>query len=146
MANPSDGRPAPRNARKLFVNLPARDLTRSIRFFTRLGFAFDARFTDDRAACLIVSHTAFVMLLTEPFFYTFSQMPACDTRTHVEGLFALSCRSRREVGSLLAEAIAAGGTAAGEAIDHGFMCAARFQDLDGHHWQLSWTDPHTIQA
>jgi uncharacterized protein len=146
MANPSDGAPAAPSTRKLFVNLPVRDLTRSMRFFKRLGFAFDARFTDDRAACLIINHAAFVMLLTEPFFQAFSQNPTCDTRTHVEGLFALSCRSRLEVGSLLTEAIAAGGTAAGDAIDYGFMYAARFQDLDGHQWQLSWTDPHTIHA
>jgi uncharacterized protein len=146
MASPSDRGPAPRNPRKLFVNLPVRDLTRSVRFFTRLGFAFDARFTDERAACLIISHAAFVMLLTVPFFHTFSRRAACDTQNHVEGLFALSCRSRLEVRSLVAEAIAAGGTPAGDAIDHGFMYAARFQDLDGHHWQLSWTDPHTIHA
>jgi predicted lactoylglutathione lyase len=146
MAKPSDRGAPPRDARKLFVNLPVRDLTRSMRFFTRLGFAFDARFTDDRAACLIISHAASVMLLTVPFFQTFSQKPACDTRIHVEGLFALSCRSRREVGELLAEAIAAGGTAAGAALDHGFMYAAGFHDLDGHHWQLSWTDRHTVYA
>lgn len=146
MANSSDRGPPQPRARKLFVSLPVHDLTRSIRFFTRLGFTFDARFTDDRAACMIVSPVAFVMLLTEPFFQTFSQKAACDTRTHVEGLLALSCRSRLEVCALLAEAIAAGGTAAGAAIDHGFMYAAPFQDLDGHHWQLSWTDPHTVHA
>jgi predicted lactoylglutathione lyase len=135
-----------RQARKLFVNLPVRDLERSMRFFSRLGFRFDARFTDDRAACMIISGAAFVMLLTEAFFQTFTGKACCDTRSHAEGSFALTCRSRAEVGALLSEAIAAGGTTAADAIDHGFMYAASFHDLDGHHWQVLWMDPNAVQA
>jgi predicted lactoylglutathione lyase len=132
--------------RKLFLNLPVRDLGASKRFFARLGFQFAARFSDELAACMIVSDAAFVMLLTEPFFTRFASKPRCDTRTHAEGWFVLSCQSRAEVGSLLAEAIAAGGTPAGFTLDHGFMCASGFHDLDGHQWQLRWMDPHPVLA
>jgi uncharacterized protein len=132
--------------RKLFLNLPVRDLGASRRFFARLGFEFDARFSDDLAACMIVSDAAYVMLLTEAFFTTFAPKPRCNTRTQAASWFALSCRSRAELSAMLAEAIAAGGTPAGVAVDHGFMCACGFHDLDGHHWQLRWTDPHPVLA
>lgn len=132
--------------RKLFLNLPVRDLAASKRFFARLGFRFHARYTDERAACMIVSDAAFVILLTEPFFDTFTTKRRCDMRTQAESWFVLSCRSRAEVSSLVAEAIAAGGTSAGAGIDAGFMCASSFHDLDGHHWQVRWTDPHAVLA
>jgi uncharacterized protein len=135
--------PAPR---KLFLNLPVRDLAASRRFFARLGFEFDARFSDDLAACMIVSDAACVMLLTEPFFTTFTPKPRCDPRKQAPSWLSLSCRSRAEVSALLAEAIAAGGAPAGVAVDHGFMCSSGFHDLDGHHWQLRWTDPRPVLA
>jgi predicted lactoylglutathione lyase len=86
------------------------------------------------------------MLLTEPFFQMFTGKASCDMRSHAEGLFALTCRRRAEVGALLAEAIAAGGTLAADPIDHGFMYAASFHDLDGHHWEVLWMDPNTVHA
>jgi predicted lactoylglutathione lyase len=135
-----------RALRKLFLNLPVRDLAASKRFFARLGFEFDGRFTDELAACMVVSDAARVMLLTEPFFSTFATKPRCDTRAQTEAWFVLSCRSRAEVAALFCEAIAAGGTPAGMALDHGFMCASGFHDLDGHHWQLRWTDPRPVLA
>src|ERR671919_2376299 len=106
--------------RKMFVNLPVRDLHRSMGFFSTLGFTFDPRFTDEKAACMVVSEDAFVMLLTEPFFKTFTPRRVCNTARDTEGLFALSCRSRAEVDEMVATAIAAGGTHAMDKQDHGF--------------------------
>jgi len=131
--------------RKLFVNLAVRDLQRSMEFFSRLGFEFDKRFTDDKAACMIVSGEAFVMLLSEPFFKTFTRREICDTATHTEGLFALSCASRGEVDELVKRAVASGGKHAQPAQDHGFMYGWSFYDLDGHHWEVLWMDPKALQ-
>ena len=83
-------------SRKMFVNLPVRDLKRSVDFFTKLGFTFDPKFTDENATCMIVGGDAFVMLLVEPFFKTFTKRQLCDTRTHTEGLFAISVGSRAD--------------------------------------------------
>ena len=132
-------------SRSIFVNLPVRDLKKSMAFFSGLGFQFNQQFTDDKAACMIVSGDAFVMLLTEPFFKTFTKRALCDTSTHSEGLFALSCSSRAEVDDLVHKAIAAGGTTAMDSQDHGFMYASSFYDLDGHHWEVLWMDPATIK-
>lgn len=134
-----------KSPRKIFVNLPVRDLARSVEFFTALGFAFNPQFTDDKATCMIVSEEAFVMLLTQPFFKTFTKREICDTSTHTEGLFALSCESRADVDDMVKKAVAAGGKHAMEPQDHGFMYGWSFYDIDGHHWEVVWMDPATIQ-
>lgn len=132
-------------SRKMFVNLPVRDLKRSMAFFSTLGFTFNPRFTDERAACMVVSDEAAVMLLTEPFFRTFTTRRVCDTATDTEGLFALSCRSRAEVDEIVNTAIDAGGKHAMDKQDHGFMYAWSFYDLDGHHWEVIWMDSQPIR-
>jgi predicted lactoylglutathione lyase len=131
--------------RKLFVNLAVRDLKRSMQFFSTLGFTFNPKFTDDNAACMIVSDEAFVMLLTEPFFKTFTRREVCNTTRHTEGLFALSCDSRDEVDQVVKKAVSAGGAHAMEPQDHGFMYGWSFYDPDGHHWEAFWMDPQVAQ-
>lgn len=131
--------------RKLFVNLPVRDLPRSIAFFTKLGFTFNAQFTDEHATCMIVSEEAYVMLLAEHRFRDFTKRPIADATTQTEALFALSCESRAEVDHLVRTAVAAGGSHAMDAQDYGFMYAWSFYDLDGHHWEVMWMDPTHVQ-
>ena len=128
-------------ARQIFVNLPVKDLKRSVSFFTALGYRFNPQFTDDNATCMIVSDDIFVMLLVEPFFKTFTKRQLCDTRTHTEGLVAISVDSRAEVDRLVKTAVAAGGSYAVDAQDHGFMYGWSFYDPDGHHWEVFWMDP-----
>lgn len=131
----------PRRHRKLFVNLAVRDLKRSMDFFSALGFSFDPTFTDANAACMIVSDDAHFMLLTEPFFRTFTRREPCDLARHTEAFLALSCDSRAEVDEMLRRAVAAGGGRAMPSHDHGFMYASSFYDPDGHHWEVFWMDP-----
>lgn len=131
--------------RKIFVNLAVRDLQRTMGFFSKLGFEFNPQFTDERAACMIINDDAFVMLLTEPMFKTFTKKEICDTSTRTEGLFALSCESRADVDAMVNEAIANGGSHAMPPQDHGFMYGWSFYDVDGHHWEVLWMDPSHIQ-
>lgn len=131
--------------RKLFVNLPVRDLPRSIEFFTKLGFTFNAQFTDETATCMIVSEEAYVMLLAENRFRDFTKRPLADSTRETEALFALSCESREEVDQLVRTAIAAGGSHAMDPQDYGFMYNWSFYDLDGHHWEVFWMDPSHVQ-
>ncbi|HYI03123.1 VOC family protein [Hyalangium sp.] len=135
---------AANRSRKIFVNLPIRDLKRSVEFFTKLGFSFNPQFTDDKATCMIVSEEAYVMLLVESYFKDFTKKQICDTRTFSEGIFALSADSRAEVDELVKTALAAGGTHAADPKDHGFMYGWSFYDLDGHHWEVMWMDPTAI--
>lgn len=133
------------HSRKLFVNLPVRDLKKSREFFSTLGFHFNPKFSDDNAACMIVGDEAYVMLLLEPFFKTFTRRGLCDTTKQSEGLFALSCESRAEVDEMVRKAVAAGGQHAMDPQDQGFMYGWSFYDLDGHHWEVFWMDPKAVQ-
>lgn len=123
--------------RKVFVNLPVRDLERSVAFFTALGFSFDGRFSDDRAAAMVVNEAAFVMLLVEDFFTTFTGQPVPATS---EVVLALSAGSPDEVDDLVGRALAAGGTRAQDKVSDGPMCGWSFRDPDGHHWELIHLD------
>jgi uncharacterized protein len=129
------------HSREIFVNLAVRDLEKSKKFFSSLGFEFNPKFTDDKAACMIINEQAYVMLLGEPFFKTFTKRELCDTTKQTEGLFALSCASRAEVDEMVKKAVAGGGRHAMEPQDHGFMYGWSFYDLDGHHWEVMWMDP-----
>ena len=131
--------------RKIFVNLAVRDLPKSMNFFRALGFDFNPRFTDDSAACMIINDDAFVMLLSEPFFRTFTKRELCDTTKQTEGLFALSCTSRGAVDEMVKKAVTAGGRHAMDPQDHGFMYGWSFYDLDGHHWEVVWMDKKALE-
>jgi uncharacterized protein len=133
------------HSRKLFVNLAVRDLKKSMAFFSALGFEFNPQFTDDKAACMIISGDAYAMLLTEPFFKGFTKRELCDTSKQTETLVALSCGSRAEVDEMVRKAIAAGGQRAMEPQDHGFMYGWSFYDPDGHHWEVFWMDEKAAQ-
>jgi predicted lactoylglutathione lyase len=123
--------------RQIFVNLPVRDLERSKKFFASLGFGFDPQFTDEKAACMVVEKDAIhVMLLTEPFFKTFTPRAVADAKRSTEVLVCLSCDSQHEVDDLVAKASSAGGKPVREAKDHGFMYEHAFEDPDGHIWEL----------
>jgi uncharacterized protein len=132
-------------SRLIFVNLAVRDLEKSKQFFSSLGFTYNQQFTDDKAACMIISDKAWVMLLAEPFFRGFTDNEVCDTSKYTEALIALSCESRAEVDQIVRKAIDAGGRQAKDATDHGFMYAWSFYDLDGHHWEVMWMDPAAVQ-
>ncbi|TDU70651.1 hypothetical protein EI77_02699 [Prosthecobacter fusiformis] len=132
----------------IFVNLPVKDLPRSMAFFKQLGYTFNPQFCDETAACLVISDTIFAMLLTHDKFQGF--MPKgkslVDASQATEVLIALSCESREEVDSLIASAVAAGGSTYNEPQDHGFMYAHGYQDLDGHIWEVMWMDPAALQG
>jgi predicted lactoylglutathione lyase len=134
------------NLRQLFVNLPVRDLKRSMTFFSGLGFEFNPQFTDDKGACMIVGADAYVMLLVEPFFQTFTDRKICDTRTHTEALLAVSCASREGVDRMVETAVATGGAHAKDRFEHeGFMYGWSFYDVDGHHWEVLWMNPAAVE-
>jgi uncharacterized protein len=126
--------------RQIFVNLPVRDLPRSKAFFQALGLEFNPQFSNDKGACLVIAENIYAMLLVEPFFQTFTQLPISDARKATEVLIALSCDSRAEVEALVAKAVAAGATTPNAPQDHGFMLQHGFADLDGHQWEVFWMD------
>jgi len=131
--------------RMLFLNLPVKDLQRSMQFFAKLGFSFNPQFTDETAAAMLVGKDAFVMLLSQPRFKDFVNRPVADPRAATGALFTFSADSREEVDKIVKTAVANGGSHAKDPQDHGFMYGWSFYDLDGHHWEVFWMDQAVVQ-
>jgi predicted lactoylglutathione lyase len=122
--------------KQIFINLPVRDLGRAIAFHEALGHTINPKFTDDNAACVVISDSIFVMLLVREYFQGFTDRKICDTATHIQSLFALSVEDRNQVDVLMGKVLAAGGSEAGTARDHGFMYQRSFADPDGHIFEV----------
>lgn len=131
-------------ARKIFVNLAVKDLKRSMAFFEKLGFSFNKQFTDETAACLVISEEIYVMLLTEAKFQGFTNKTLADAAKVTEVLTCLSADSRAEVDRLCDAALAAGGSRHMPPMEYGFMYGRSFNDPDGHVWEVVWMDPAQI--
>jgi predicted lactoylglutathione lyase len=132
-------------ATKIFVNLPVKDLKKSMEFFSRLGYSFNRQFTDETAACMVISEDIYAMLLTHAKFQEFTPKAICDATKSSEVLVCLSCDSRAQVDEIVSKAVAGGGTTYKAPMDHGFMYGHAFQDLDGHIWEYIWMDPSAVQ-
>lgn len=131
--------------RKIFVNLPVKDLRASTDFYTALGFGQNMRYSDENASCIVISDDVVVMLLVEKFFSTFTTRQIADTSTHTEAILALSAESRSEVDTVVNRALAAGGKPATEPKEEGPMYGWSFADPDGHLWEIIWMDPSAVQ-
>jgi predicted lactoylglutathione lyase len=130
---------------KIFVNLPVKDLKKSMEFFTGLGFSFNPQFTDENAACLVFSDSIYAMLLTEKFFKTFVTKEIADTTKTIEVINALFLDSRKEVDELVDKALKAGAGKYREPDEMDFMYSRSFSDLDGHLWEVGYMDPNHVQ-
>ena len=129
---------------KIFVNLPVKDLKRSMAFFKSLGFAFNPQFSDDTAACMVIGPENFAMLLTHEKFGEFSTKKIVDAKKSVEVLVAVSFDSRERVDEIMAAALKSGGTEPHQARDYGFMYQRSFDDPDGHTWEVFYMDESTV--
>lgn len=127
--------------KQIFVNLPVKDLKKSMDFFSQLGFSFNLQFTDEKAACLIINDgSIYAMLLTETMFRNFTKKEIADASKTTEAIIALDIESREKVDEMVQTAIRAGGSIYADAQDHGWMYQHGFADPDGHQWELLYMD------
>ena len=131
-------------ATKIFINLPVEDLDKSISFFSNLGYTFNPQFTDEKAACMIISDSIFAMLMVKDYFKTYTKKQVSDAKTFTEVLIALDANSKEEVQQIVARASALGASIYSEPQDHGWMYQHSFADLDGHQWEFIYMDMHQL--
>lgn len=127
-------------ATKIFVNLPVKDLDRSVKFFSKLGFSFNPQFTDEKGTCMVIGEDIYVMLLVEEFFKKFTKKQLLDATKGTEVILALSAESRDRVDEMVKLAGDAGGSTLNHKEDHGFMYGSGFQDPDGHLWEVIYME------
>src|SRR3989344_4370267 len=126
--------------KQIFVNLPVKDLNKTMDFFTNIGFEFNSQFTDENATCMIIGENIFAMLLVEKFFKKFTPKEISDAKKSTEVLLALAVDSREEADEMMAKAIKAGGREPREPQDHGWMYSRAFEDINGHIWEVFFMD------
>ncbi|MBP6312916.1 MAG: VOC family protein [Flavobacteriales bacterium] len=133
---------------QIFVNMQVNDLARSKAFFEALGYSFNAQFTNDDAAALVISDTIYAMLHTPKSMTRFlpKGKSAADATKHTEVLLALSFENKDAVNVIFDKAIAAGATECRPTEDHGFMYGRSFNDLDGHVWEVFWMEPSAVNS
>lgn len=126
----------------IVVNLPVADLARAIAFYEALGATRNPQFSNDQAACMVLSDTIHVMLLVKAMFQTFTPKPIADAHATTEVLICICMDGRAEVDGFIRAGSGAGGT--GDPVppqDHGFMYGRSLEDPDGHIWEAMWMDP-----
>lgn len=128
----------------IYINLPIKDVKKSVDFFSGLGFTFNPQFSNEENHCMIIGENMFAMLCEENRFQKFLPKPIADPST-TEVLISLSCSTREEVNQLSQKAFEQGARKVNEAEDHGFMYSWGFEDLDGHVWDLFWMNPDHVQ-
>ncbi len=132
--------------RLIFINVAVNDLDTSVEFFGKLGFEFDAKFTSEACACMVVSDKAYVMLQTRDSLAGFTPKPVADPSATTEAILCVSADDREAVDAFADAALAAGGTPAHDPMDHGFMYGRSFNDPDGHLWEVMWMSQEAVEA
>lgn len=130
---------------KIFVNLPVKDLNKSVSFFTSLGFLFNQQFTDETAACMIIADNIYAMLLIHEKFQEFTTKQIVDAHKSTEVLTCIAFEMKENVDILVDTALEYGATETTPAKDFGFMYNRSFNDLDGHIWEIIWMEPASIK-
>ncbi len=132
-------------SKSIFVNLPVKDLQKSMAFFATLGWSHNPQFTDETAASIVISDTIYVMLLTHDKYRQFTDKPIADAQKTSQVLIALAAETPEEVNRIADAALEAGASEPKPPQDYGFMKLRTFEDLDGHHWEVLWMDPAHVQ-
>lgn len=132
-------------SKSIFVNLPVKDLQKSMAFFAALGWSHNPQFTDETAASIVVSDTIYLMLLTHDKYRQFTEKAIADPRKTSQVIVAFSADTPDDVNRIADAALKAGATEPKPPQDHGFMQLRTFEDLDGHHWEVFWMDPSFVK-
>lgn len=127
-------------AKKIFINLPVSDLKKSMEFYTKIGFTNNPAFTDETAACMVLTEEIYVMLLTHPKFSEFTSKKIIDAKKSSGVINSISVDSLAEANTMANAALEAGGSEPNPPKDYGFMQQRSFNDLDGNHWEVIYMD------
>ena len=127
-------------AKQIFINLPVKDLQKSMDFYRALGFTNNPQFSDNAGKCMVWSENIYVMLLSHEKFAGFATKPIADTKSKLAGLFSLSVDSTEELNTIVANGLKAGGVEPHEIRDYGFMQQRTIEDFDGHTWEVFYMD------
>ena len=125
----------------VFVNLLVTDLSRSIEFYTALGFKQNKEFSNDEAAAMMWDDTFWIVLLTHDFYRKFlKNKEIADTQKVSAALNSFSLDSVAAVKAFGSTAEKHGGTVhhVEMGMPESMMYGLEVQDLDGNCLEPSW--------
>jgi len=132
--------------KQVFINLPVKDVERSLDFYNRLGFTINPQFSDDQSKCLVWSESIFVMIMSYEKLRNFIKKPIADTKSSITSWFALSVESSEKLNEFVENGLSAGGTEPTPMKDYGFMQLRNLEDPDGHTWEIFFMDTTKIPS
>jgi hypothetical protein len=125
----------------IYINLPTENISRTREFWTKLGFGFNEEFSNEQAICLVLKEGhIYAMFINKDMFSTFTNRPISNGTT--QALFAIQVENREKVDSIVKLALENGGTRYSQSQDYGWMYYDSFSDLDGHQWEVMFSDPN----
>jgi len=126
---------------QLWINLPVKDLEKSKKFFSELGFSFNTEHGNSPVSASLVIGKNVVMLFDENSFKGFTKTAITDTAKTNEILISMDAESKEEVDALAEKVSNAGGTIYSEPGEKdGWMYGFGFADPDGHRWNVLYMD------
>ena len=131
---------------QIFINLPVKNIEKSLHFYTKMGCTNNPQFSDESAKCMLFSEEIFVMLLTEERFKTFINKPIADVANTTAVLLSIAVESVDKMNEIVENALAGGGTEPMPAKDYGFMQQRTLADPDGHIWEIFFMDVSKIPS
>jgi len=139
------GAPTLSSPQMIFINLPVRNLAHSVSFYRAIGFHQNPQLSDETSACMVLSDTIVVMLLTHSKWQGFTQRIIPDAHATAQVLLSLSRTHRPDVDDVIERGKQAGGKADPNPVqDHGCMYVRSLEDPDGHIWEWVWMDPTAL--
>ena len=126
--------------KQIFINLPVKDVSASMNFYSQLGFAVNPLFTFDNQKCMTWGDQIYLMLQTYEMFKSGNKKDLPDAKKNTIATFTLPVESLAKVNEMIEKGIKAGGTESTPMIDEGFMQVRNIEDLDGHNWGIIYLD------
>jgi len=126
-------------AKDLWINLPVKNLARSIVFYEAMGFQrnMGPGNTESSACFLVGDKRVVLMLFVDAAFAGFAGAPVSDPALGAEVLISVGADSPEEVDALAARASQGGGDVFAKPGDSGpGMYGCGLRDPDGHRWNL----------
>ncbi len=129
--------------KEFWINLPAKDISKTRTFFKAIGFTENSQFSENptMASFFVGDKNVVVNFFPETLFKSFSGNEISDTAKGTEALFSIDAQSPGDVDELAKKAVAAGAVLyASPGEKDGWMYGCGFSDLDGHRWNVLFMD------
>lgn len=126
--------------RTVMINLPVKDLQKSVDFYSALGFEEYPYISDKHAQYMVWSEHISVLLMTREKFTGLVPKSLADTRQTMAGYYTLSVWSAEELSEIMTRGLAAGGSEPNRMDNFGFMQQRTLEDPDGHCWNILFLD------